>query len=71
MTATQFSLVSVWDNLSDAAKFYYNLSTDTGEKVVEGNLDMTGQDYENWGTSGDINLSAYQWGATQLNLSLL
>lgn len=72
MTAEQIILTLIWDNLENAAKFYYCLSTIAGIKVTEGNLDMIGTQYVQWGNSGiDPNLEAYQWAATQLNIQLL
>jgi len=69
--ATIFNMNSVNDNLTSSATFYYQLYTDINQIVAEGNLTMTGFDYEAYSTSPDSNSYAYQWGATQLNLTLV
>lgn len=70
-TATDFNLQCVWDNLSNEAKFYFQLLSASAVVLSEGNLDMSGTDYQNWNANPDINLAAYQWGAQQLNLMLV
>jgi hypothetical protein len=69
--ATIFNMISISDNLSTSATFYYQLFTDINQQVAEGNLTMTGFDYEAYSTSPDSNSYAYQWGATQLNLTIV
>jgi ABC-type transporter Mla maintaining outer membrane lipid asymmetry ATPase subunit MlaF len=69
--ATLFSMTSVSDNLSTQCIFYYQLSSSTTEQLANGNITMTGFDYEAYSTSPDSNEYAYQWGATQLNLTLI
>lgn len=69
--ATIFNMTSISDDLSTSATFYYQLFTDINQQVAEGNLTMTGFDYEAYSTSPDSNSYAYQWGATQLNLTLV
>lgn len=64
-SATQMSL-SGNDNLSNSATFYYCLFTEQGEKLADGNLTMTGEDYDNWQTNQD----AWDWAAKQLNIKL-
>jgi hypothetical protein len=71
VNATIFNMTSISDNLSTSATFYYQLFTDINQTVAEGNLTMTGFDYEAYSTSPDSNAYAYQWGATQLNLTLV
>lgn len=86
-TATQFSLISIGDNLSTSANFYYQLLeevsttqdadgndvTSGGSVVADGNLTMDGQDYQDWGSQSgtDINEWAYDWAAGKLNLTLV
>ena len=78
-TATKFNMNSIFDNLEDSATFYYELLSSTldteGNEVLDqlaqGNLSMTGADYQNWDASPNINDAAYQWGATQLNLTIV
>ena len=69
--ATIFNMNSINDNLTSSATFYYQLFTDINQQVAEGNLVMTGFDYEAYSTSPDSNNYAFQWGATQLNLTLV
>jgi hypothetical protein len=69
--ATLFNMTSINDNLSTNCIFYYQLLSNTNEKLADGNLTMTGFDYEAYSTSPDSNAYAYQWGATQLNLTLI
>lgn len=73
--ATIFNLIGVNDNLIDQCNFYYQLFKYVDENnnllLTDGNLTMTGFDYEAYSTSPDSNAYAYQWGATQLNLTLV
>ncbi len=54
------------DNLSTSASFYYSLLSDTMQQLAQGNLSMSGEDYIGWQT----NDYAYDWVATQLNLTI-
>lgn len=66
------------DNLKDVAIFYWILQFETTDEdgntiynqLVSGNCPISGQDYEDWGSSADINYAAYQYVAQQLNLQL-
>jgi hypothetical protein len=69
--ATIFNLTSINDNLIDSATFYWQLFNDTNIPISQGNLTMLEPDYTNYSTSPDSNQYAYQWGATQLNLTLV
>lgn len=74
--ANQLSMYIINDNLTDSVTFYYALLTVSGEKqtstqVAQGNLTMSGTEYETWGDSGNINDEAYVWAAAQLNLTLV
>ena len=76
--ANNINMYVVNDNLADSATFYYQLlkvtgsgETETSEQLAQGNLTMSGTDYENWGDSGDINEEVYVWAAEQLNLTLI
>jgi hypothetical protein len=69
--ATQFDLISVGDDLSTTANFYYWLADQNEMKLTDGNIIMTGFDYAAYSSSPDSNAYAYQWGATQLNLTLI
>jgi hypothetical protein len=69
--ATIFNLASINDNLINSATFYWQLFDATKIQVAQGNLTMGGADYTNYSTNPDSNEYAYQWGATQLNLTLI
>jgi hypothetical protein len=72
------------DDLSTQCSFYYELKESNteippieeddvptmlfGSKLSEGNVYMTGNDYQNW---NGTNQTAYEFIATKLNLSLL
>jgi hypothetical protein len=69
-TATLFNLIIINDNLLNSATFYWQLLDADDVKLQDGNLTMGEPDYDVWGASADINLAAYQWAATQLNITL-
>ena len=71
VAATIFNMVSISDNLVNSATFYWQLFTTEQIQVAEGNLTMVDTDYTNYSSSPDSNSYAYQWGATQLNLTLV
>jgi hypothetical protein len=63
------------DNLEDSAMFYYSLHEATlnkdeeevpGNVLTDGNITMTGKDYDDWQT----NNYAWDWAAKQLNIKL-
>ena len=66
------------DNLSNYAQFYWVISnvttseesTETKTALAQGNTTISGADYDQWGTSSDVNLAAYEYICTQLNLTL-
>jgi len=69
--ATIFNLTSINDNLIDSATFYWELFNATNTLLSQGNLTMGSTDYTTYSSSPDSNSFAYQWGATQLNLTLV
>jgi hypothetical protein len=70
-TATLFNLIIINDNLSNSATFYWQLLDADASKLADGNLTMGEPDYDVWGASADINLAAYQWAASKLNIILV
>lgn len=64
--ATLLNSYVVSDNLVDSALFYYSLATAASEALAEGNLTMSGADYQAW----EQNEYAWQWVATQLGLTI-
>ena len=69
--ATIFNLIGINDNLVDTCIFYYQIFVSPNFAVADGHLSMTGADYLTYSTSTTANDYAYQWGATQLNLTLV
>lgn len=71
VTATLFSLIIINDNLFNSATFYWQLLDADASKLADGNLTMGEPDYDVWGASADINLAAYEWAASKLNITLV
>jgi hypothetical protein len=73
--ATQFTMVSSYDNLIDQANFSYCLSQvledGTLYPLVNSQLPISGQNYIDWDNAPNINQWAYEWAAGQLNLVLI
>ena len=67
------------DNLSNYAQFYWVISNvttgsegvETKQSLAQGNTTISGADYTAWGQSADINLAAYQYICSKLNLTLV
>ena len=70
VTATLFNLIIINDNLLNSATFYWQLLDADAGKLQDGNLSMGEPDYDVWGSSADINLAAYEWAASKLNITL-
>jgi len=70
-TATLFSLIIINDNLLNSATFYWQLLDAESVKLQDGNLTMDAADYAVWSSAQDINLAAYQWAASKLNITLV
>lgn len=76
--ANNIELAIVHDNLESSATFYWQLlsvTTDvdgntSSEQLSQGNLTISGTEYDDWGASQDVNAEAYTWAAGQLNLQL-
>ena len=66
-TATILNAYCINDNLSNSATFYYALLTDTESQLQQGNLTMTGQDYDNWAT----NDYAFNWVASEIDVTII
>lgn len=65
-TATFLNTYCINDNLSTSATFYYALLSDTQSQLQQGNLTMSGTDYDNW-TTNDY---AYNWVAQQIDVTI-
>ena len=64
--ATILDAYAIQDNLTSSATFWYGIFDDAMEQVSQGNLIMTGDDY----TAYQTNEFAWDWVATQLNLTI-
>ena len=81
--ATIFILTSSYDNLSTNANFQYQLNevilnpppetpiSPLYNTLVNGGLNISGQDYLDWDAATDANEWAYNWAAAQLNLTII
>lgn len=69
--ATLFNLLSISDNLLDSATFYWQLLDAESVKLQDGNLTMDDADYAIWSSAQDVNLAAYEWAASKLNITLV
>ena len=69
-TATVFNLIIINDNLSNSATFYWQLLDSAESKLADGNLTMGEPTYDQWGAQPDVNQWAYEWAATELNITL-
>jgi hypothetical protein len=59
------------DNLSTSITIYYQLFTKTNQQLQQGNLTLSGFDYEAFNTSPDGNEYIYQWTASQIGVTLI
>ena len=70
--ANTFNLILINDDLATSASFYYQLlaSSEEGssEVLADGNVSMSGEDYQNWDDSND---GAYNYCAGKLNLVII
>lgn len=69
-TATLFNLIIINDNLLNSATFYWQLLDASQSQLANGNLTINEPDYDQWGAQPDVNQWAYEWAATQLNITL-
>lgn len=69
-TASLLNLIIINDNLLNSATFYWQLLDADASKLADGNLTMGEPQYDQWGTSSDVNQWAYEWAATELNITL-
>lgn len=70
-TATSFLLYISYDDLATKAALIYKLYDDLGDAIYEGQIFFEGQEYIDWGSSGDSNNEAYILAAVHLNLTLI
>ncbi len=65
-TGNEFLLTLTFDNLSDYARFIYQVTNDEGETIQTGELQMSGTDYTNW---NGTNTDAYTWALNELGFT--
>ena len=77
-TASNFTLISINDNFTSSAVLYYELQKEivdgesvSYENLITANLDISGQDSQDWSVEPDANTWIYNWAATKLNLVLI
>lgn len=68
--ATQFDLVTVFDNLESSATTYYQLLTKDNEQLSCGNQTIDGKDYQDWNNETDANGWLLNWSTTQLDITV-
>lgn len=74
--ANAFNLILINDDLATSANFYYQLLASSqdeegnvsSEMLADGNVGMSGEDYQNWDDSND---GAYNYVAGKLNLVII
>jgi hypothetical protein len=69
-TAVTISLYISYDDLATQAALVYKLHDNIGTIIYEGQILFTGQEYVDWGSSGDSNAEAYTLAAAHLNITL-
>ena len=64
----EFSLAVVYDDLTTYSSFYYQILSDIGEKLADGNLTISGEEYTAW---TGANEDAYIWSLAKLGLTVV
>jgi len=67
-TATQLQVQGTSVTLGSCASFYWQLLTEEGHQVANGNLGISGEQYEAWGADDNY---VYDIVAEDLNLTLV
>jgi hypothetical protein len=67
ITATKLNANSIFDNLENESKFYYQLQNDT-QNLIEGNISISGDAYIQWLVNDFSTLWALEYICTELNL---
>ena len=67
VTATIFNMRPIYGELFKFTDFYYQLLDDALVMAAEGNLSLSGEDYQEWGNDDNY---PYEWAATKLNLTI-
>jgi hypothetical protein len=76
-TASILDAIIINDNLSSSCTFYWMLKeadtvvdeqTVAGQTLADGNVTMSGEDYDNWDGSNDY---AFEYIASQINVTII
>lgn len=67
-TATQLNVIGTAVVLWQSASFAWQLLTEEGHQISQGNMGISGDEYKAWGTDDDY---IYQIVASDLNLTLV
>jgi hypothetical protein len=67
VTATIFNLRPIYGELFKSADFYYQLLDKDLAMVAEGNISLSGEAYQEWGSDDNY---PYEYAAEQLNLTI-
>jgi hypothetical protein len=68
VTATIFNLNPIYGQLFKFTDFYYQLLDENMAIASEGNISLSGEDYQEWGNDDNY---PYEWAAEQLNLTII
>jgi hypothetical protein len=68
LSATILNAYAVNVALNTSATFYYSLLSESRQTLTQGNLTMSGEDYQEWANNDDY---AWEWIAGQLNLVIV
>lgn len=67
-TATQLYVQGTSVILNESASFYWQLRSEEGHQVSQGNMGISGEQYTSWGADDDY---IYEIVASDLNLTLV
>ena len=67
--ANEIDVKVIHDDLKTSATFYYQLKSE-GVSVVDGNVSLSGEEYDSWNAGSDINSDAYKRVVEKLGLEL-
>lgn len=69
-TASILKMFISYDDLSEQAVVQYQLLEDSFVVLASGAITIAGQDYIDWGSTGDPNAEIYAYGANSLGLTI-
>lgn len=70
--ANYFYLKVIYDDLKNYATFYYSLNEfEESSIITDGNITISGEEYDLWGSSEDINNEAFNMVANKLNIQII